>query len=51
MSQFYNKSRLMSSVHFFNDRYNYIVCNHTLSLAHMLNYLLDCRFHTGFDDG
>jgi hypothetical protein len=50
MLQGYNESRLKSLFCNFCCRYNGHVCNYKLSLAHMLNDLLDCRFHTGYDD-
>jgi hypothetical protein len=52
MLQGYNESRLKSSFRKFYGRYNDLVCDYKLSLAHMLNEynLLDCHFHTGFDD-
>ena len=49
--QDYNESRLKSSFRKFYGRYNDLVCDYKLSLAHMLNNLLDCHFHTGLDDG
>jgi hypothetical protein len=42
MLQGYNESRLKSSFRKFYSRYNDLVCDHKLSLAHMLNDL----FHT-----
>jgi hypothetical protein len=52
----YNESCLESSFHKFYGCYNDLVCDYKLSPSHMLNdffsyLLLDCRFHTGFDDG
>jgi hypothetical protein len=55
MLQGYNESRLKSSFCKFYCRYNDLVCEYKLSLAYMLNdlfhTLLDCCFHTGFDNG
>jgi hypothetical protein len=51
MLQGYNVSRLKSSVYKFYGRYNDLVYDYKLSLAHMPDDLLDCHFHTGFDDG
>jgi hypothetical protein len=51
MLQGYNESRLKSSFRKFYGRYNGLVCDYKLSLAHMLNDLLECHFHTSFDDG
>jgi hypothetical protein len=42
MLQGYNESRLESSFRKFYGRYNDLVCDYKLSLAHMLNDL----FHT-----
>jgi hypothetical protein len=42
MLQGYNESRLKSSFRKFYGRYNDLVCDYKLSLAHMLNDL----FHT-----
>jgi hypothetical protein len=48
----YDESRLKSSFRKFYSRYNDLVCEYKLSLAHMLNDLfhtlcyIDCRFHT-----
>jgi hypothetical protein len=39
MLQGYNESRLRSSFRKFYDRYNDLVCDYKLSLAHMLNDL------------
>jgi hypothetical protein len=51
MLQGYNESRLKSSFRKFYGRYNDLVCDYKLSLAHVSYNLLDCHFHTGFDDG
>jgi hypothetical protein len=54
--QGYNESRLKSSFRKFYGRYNDVVCDYKLSLAHMLNdlfqaNLLNCHFHTDFNNG
>jgi hypothetical protein len=55
MLQGYNESRLKPSFRKFYGRYNGLVCDYKLLLAYMLNdlfhTLLDCCFHTGFDNG
>jgi hypothetical protein len=48
MLQGYNESRLKSSFRKFYGRYIDLVCEYKLSLV---NDLLDCPFHTSFDDG
>jgi hypothetical protein len=51
MLQGYNESRLKSSFRKFYCRYNDFVCDYKLPLAHMLDDLLECHSHTGFEDG
>jgi hypothetical protein len=56
MLQGYNESRLKSSFRKFYGRYNDLVCNLQIITGPYAGYfisynLLDCHFHTGFDDG
>jgi hypothetical protein len=55
MLQNYNKSRLQLSFCKFYGRYNDLVCDYKLPLAHMLDDLFQTIWkthsHTGFDDG
>jgi hypothetical protein len=44
MLQSYNESRLKSSFRKLYGRYNDLVCDHKLSLVHMLNDLLHILF-------
>jgi hypothetical protein len=55
MLQGYNASRLKSLFCKFYSRYNDLICDYKLSLAHnaerFVSYsLLDCNLHTGFED-
>jgi hypothetical protein len=52
MLQGYKESRLKSSFHKFYDHYHDdLLWDYKSSLAYMLNDLLECRFHTGLDNG
>jgi hypothetical protein len=43
--------RLKSSFCNFYSRYNDLICDYRLSLAHMLNDLFHTRFQSGSDEG
>jgi hypothetical protein len=53
MLQNYNKSRLTLSFRKFDGRYNDLICDYKLPMAHILNdrlpTLSDCLFHTDSD--